>query len=245
MRKIIKISGLGTTNFLQKITSNDLNNSNGNLIYSLLLTPQGKVLEDFFLLQEDDDAWLLDCNSEGADKLLSQLKKYSLGLQLSIELDNKRKVFLSQEGPGYKDPRDPRLGYRYYSEEAENLILPSPDLYYDLAIPILYSDFLPGEFYPFDLGFDYGLSYSKGCYIGQEVITRTKFLGEVRKKVCKIKLLQALTEKEDLYLEGRKIGQILALYPERKALALVKKDLVREGDFLTNQEGQIIAQLVI
>ena len=237
-RKIIKITGKDATNFLQRITTNDIKQE--GLIYSLLLTPQGKVLDDFFLLMEGD-IWLLDCYSDAKSALLARLEKYSLGADVSFTEEKEIKVFLSEEARGYQDPRHPKLGFRFYAKEAEELTQLPDDIYYQLALPRLYLDIPSGEFFPFDLGFDSGLSYKKGCYIGQEVITRTKFLGEVRKTVLKIKTFT--DNKEDLYLDGRKIGKIIALYAENKGLALVKKDLLAGQEEFTNLERKILAIL--
>jgi folate-binding protein YgfZ len=238
-RKIIKITGKDATSFLQRVTSNDINKE--GLIYSLLLTPQGKVLDDFFLLREGD-TWLLDCFAEAQKDLLLRLGKYSLGVEVSFEEALEIKVFLSEEARGYQDPRDPRLGFRFYAKEAEELTQPPEDLYYQLALPRLYIDIPSGEFFPFDVGFDPGLSYNKGCYIGQEIITRTKFLGEVRKGV--IKLQTFTSNKEDLYHEGRKIGKIIALYSDNRGLALVRRDLIVSKMELTDLENKLLAKVI-
>ena len=238
-RKIIKITGKDANGFLQRVTSNDINKE--GLIYSLLLTPQGKVLDDFFLLR-DGDTWLLDCFAQAKDDLLLRLEKYSLGVEVSLEEEEEIKVFLSEEARGYQDPRDPRLGFRFYAKEAESLKNPPEDLFYQLALPRLYIDIPSGEFFPFDLGLDAGLSYNKGCYIGQEIITRTKFLGEVRKGVIKIKTFT--NNKEDLYYEGRKIGKIIALYSDNRGLALVRRDLIVSEMELKNLENKLLAKVI-
>jgi len=90
-RDIISISGSDSASFLQNVITNDINKLNeSNSLYSALLTPQGKYLYDFFILKREKN-YLIDCESETAENLLSCFQKYKLNANIefkNITLDN-------------------------------------------------------------------------------------------------------------------------------------------------------------
>ena len=74
-RDIISISGSDSASFLQTVITNDIDKLNeSNSLYSALLTPQGKYLHDFFILKHEKN-YLIDCESETAENLLSESSK--------------------------------------------------------------------------------------------------------------------------------------------------------------------------
>lgn len=247
--------------------------------YSLLLTPQGKVLYDFFVLFDSQiGEYYLACSPLVIDEIHKKLQLYRLRAAVTIErlgpearLDYRLSpgassvlagLSLSERaGGGYRedegvaaagyrlsDPRLATLGLPLVplelqltfdgdeegqlAEQAE-LDMPLLDaLLLRLAVPQFGVDFLPGEYFPFDLGFEnFGaLSYSKGCYVGQEVVTRTKFRGQVRKFVTVLLPVNAAAtvianvERGAAVISaaGRQCGAVIGTHSDRAVLALIR-----------------------
>ena len=84
-RDIISVSGSDSASFLQNVITNDINKLNeSNSLYSALLTPQGKYLYDFFILKHEKN-YLIDCESETAENLLSCFQKYKLNANIEFK----------------------------------------------------------------------------------------------------------------------------------------------------------------
>ncbi len=84
-RDIISISGSDSASFLQNMITNDVNKLNeSNSLYSALLTPQGKYLYDFFILKREKN-YLIDCESETTENLLSCFQKYKLSANIEFK----------------------------------------------------------------------------------------------------------------------------------------------------------------
>lgn len=229
-RQILTISGTDVESFLQQILTNDLKLLN-TIQYHLLLTPQGKLLHDLFLIKLGNKI-ILDCNIHATQDIIDTLKKYQLGADVQIDIDDTMFVYGNFNNDGYQDPRHPKFGFRAYSNRlvTADSNIDYNSLHYDLSLPQLYRDFDSGQYFPFELKFDKfnAISYNKGCYIGQEVITRTAFRGVVRKSIYKLAIdsIEPLTEKLAIFVEEQKIGNILGYYKDNHALALLKSDLL-------------------
>ena len=143
-RGVILISGNDAENFLQNIITNDIKKvTNSNSIFAALLTPQGKYLNEFFIIKHKD-GFLLDCNESSTNNLRENLSKYKLRSKveikvvsseyaigiinsekfkdLQIELDNEKNTIYFRETPIFLDPRTDELGARIFSK-LENFYL--------------------------------------------------------------------------------------------------------------------------
>ena len=143
-RGVILISGNDAENFLQNIITNDIKKvTNSNSIFAALLTPQGKYLNEFFIIKHKD-GFLLDCNESSTNNLRENLSKYKLRSKveikvvsseyaigiinsekfkdLQIELDNEKNTIYFRETPIFLDPRNDELGARIFSK-LENFYL--------------------------------------------------------------------------------------------------------------------------
>ncbi len=233
-RKILIISGADSESFLQQLVTNNVKKIGNDLQYNLLLSPQGKLLHDFFILKITDNDYWLDCYEEAVDDIIAILIKYRLGSKVEFSINDS--IFVNSASNGYRDPRHEKLPFRAYSateiSEEDNY-----DIYYQLSLPRLYNDFESGRYFPFEVGFDKfnAISYTKGCYIGQEVITRTHHRGSVRKKVYRITSDMKLTANSDLFIDDKKIGVILGIYWQGNALALLNSEMV--SDNLKSNDG--------
>ena len=234
-RKLVKISGVDSVKFLQNILSNDIGKINEtNLQYNLLLTPQGKISYDFFIFKFLNEFYL-DCHAKFLNDIKKKLQIYKLHSDVQIE-NFDAEIFICDENLDiycYPDPRHTNLGYRYYNFIKSKEVNPHLDInmlkIYDghrlqCLIPEFGIDFMPEEFFPLDLGIDRlnGISFNKGCYVGQEVTARMNYRGKRKKYLEYINLNDYIIRDKDIIKDDKKIGVILKTY-NTGALSLLKK----------------------
>jgi folate-binding protein YgfZ len=230
MRRQIIVSGKDAEIFLQQITTNDIKNAE-KLIYSLFLTPNGKLLHDVFILKVNHEAFVLDCFEGALNDVESFLRKYKIGLKVTIE----QTEFNLLE---YDDPRHESFG-KYSYENKFNV-------HYDLCLPRLYYDFESEKYFPFDVGYEKfnSISYNKGCYIGQEVITRTHFRGVIRKKVYSVKTLSDGKKGAEIFSQEQKVGVLLNSYGAEnnftRYLAVMNSEILKLSEKLTLNNGTVV-----
>lgn len=189
-RVIWRISGKDRESFLQNIVTNDLGRLKTGLVYSALLTPQGKYLADFFLVPLDE-AILLDVSNKVSESLIRRLSMYRLRADVKIE---PCQIHVTRGlGPAapdaFADPRDPSLGWRRYQPETGD----PPSVDWDAVrvagcIPESGIELIPDESYILECGFERlnGVDFRKGCYVGQEVTARMKHKTELRKGLVSV-----------------------------------------------------------
>jgi hypothetical protein len=180
-RTVLRLSGADAHGFLQGLVTRD---AGGTLTYSALLTPQGKYLADFFLLDRGDDI-LLDVKTDLAATVAQRLSMYRLRADVAIdaaEIPVARGLGEAPEG-AHADPRDPTLGWRGYGMQGG-----APEIDWDAlrvaaCVPETGVELVPNETYILEAGFDRlsGVDHRKGCYVGQEVTARMKHKTELKK----------------------------------------------------------------
>ena len=230
-RSILSLSGKDALVFLQNIVTNDLNNYSYS--YNYLLSPQGRYLYDFFVLKLSPDQLFIDIDSISAQSFLQKLTIYKLRRDIEIKnLASEYLVLYSREKMEINegviasncDPRFSKLGFRSIVESscANKLELVGNNLYmqdkYEFTIPDGRDDLIAGNSVVFQFGAEElaAVSFSKGCYIGQEVISRAKYQGVTRKKLFKLVSDKKIafndigTEITDL--RGEKIGIFCSSY---------------------------------
>jgi len=230
-RSILSLSGKDALVFLQNIVTNDLNNYSYS--YNYLLSPQGRYLYDFFVLKLSPDQLFIDIDSISAQSFLQKLTIYKLRRDIEIKnLASEYLVLYSREKMEINegviasncDPRFSKLGFRSVVESscANKLELVGNNLYmqdkYEFTIPDGRDDLIAGNSVVFQFGAEElaAVSFSKGCYIGQEVISRAKYQGVTRKKLFKLVSDKKIafndigTEITDL--RGEKIGIFCSSY---------------------------------
>ena len=114
-RMILCISGPDAKSFLQNLVTNDVAKLKNNIIYAALLTPQGKLFSDFFLV-DSNQGILIDVHSNVGDSLLNTFNLYKLRAEIKIEkTDLKVSTGIDNKPPkAFDDPRHPNMGWRYY-----------------------------------------------------------------------------------------------------------------------------------
>ena len=249
-RSLISISGEDTFSFLQGIVTNDIEVLRaGEPCYSAILSPQGKIICDFTLIL-DQNRILLDCHLICEKELVRRLSRYKLRSDVAItpinhmsvccilQLDPDCKIDF-ENTPLFSDPRHPALGQRLIHPKPAELSVKktlidiggteiAPEVYYDLCLGLGIVDFgkdvTPETQYPLELGLDFinGVSFSKGCYVGQEVTTRMKTRSLVKKIPAIIDTTnqQAFQIGEAVMVSDRNVGKIISV-SENCAIALV------------------------
>jgi folate-binding protein YgfZ len=200
-RSILALAGDDRRNFLQGLITQDIRSlSSQPMLYTLLLSPQGKILFDFFLIERGEEIWL-DCAREQQESLQAHLLKYKLRAKITLQSRPELKVYaMLPPFPAatdttdasllaLPDPRHPQLGSRFISQETLAALPFSQHESQRLALGIPESrDFIPDRSFPMEFGIQHlhGISYSKGCYIGQELIARHKTRGTLHKALFQI-----------------------------------------------------------
>lgn len=170
-RAVIRLSGEDVRGFLQGLVTNDVL---GPLpVWAGLLTPQGKALFDFIIWADGDDI-LLDCEADQADALVRRLSMYRLRRPITIARDPALAVHWSPDGSeGTPDPRNPALGHRWIAApdeaaegwHAHRLSLGTVEGMAELGQDkTLWLEANARE--------QNGVSFTKGCYVGQENTAR-------------------------------------------------------------------------
>ncbi|UWQ96569.1 folate-binding protein [Rhodobacteraceae bacterium M385] len=180
-RTVLRLSGKDAHGFLKGLVTRD---AGEGLAYSALLTPQGKYLADFFLLDRGDDL-LLDVKTDIAASVAQRLSMYRLRADVTIKetgLSVSRGLGDAPEGT-FADPRDPALGWRGYGLEGGDPSINWDAIRVAACVPETGIELVPNDTYILEAGFDRlaGVDHRKGCYVGQEVTARMKHKTELKK----------------------------------------------------------------
>ena len=221
-RAVIRLSGEDVRGFLQGLVTNDVT---GPLpVWSALLTPQGKALFDFFVWADGDDL-LLDVEASQADALVRRLTLYRLRRPIRIAIDTALAVHWTE---GVADPRLPALGQRWIAPASDPV-----DGWHahrlSLGVTEGVGELSNGETLWLECNARelHGVSFTKGCYIGQENTARMHHRAKVNRRL----VIAPLTEPGDrtratypdlgLMIEHRRV-EVLgdALIPDWLAPAL-------------------------
>lgn len=238
-RTLIRLSGDDIIPFLQGLITQDAQKlAKSEALYTALLSPQGKFLHDFFLVPRGDSIWL-DVAKTRADDLLNRLKLYKLRSKISIEPLPESYGMVAIWGgasDGITDPRLKEMGQRLYGErdtirsyaksiaqagdyEAHRIKHTIPDG----AIDMIFEKSLLLEFGFEDL---HGVSFSKGCYVGQEVTARSKYRGQVRKHLARASAAENLPQKgTNIMMNDQMVGELLSV-SGTEALAMLRVEAI-------------------
>ncbi|AXI41651.1 folate-binding protein YgfZ [Sulfitobacter sp. SK011] len=190
-RRILRLTGDDTLDFLQGLITNDVKKLSQGPIYAAILTPQGKFFADFFVAK-DGDGVLLDVADSLADMLLQRLNMYKL--RASVEIAATDLHLHRGLGPvpedGYADPRTDAMGWRAYRVDPQIDNNVNWDaLRVTHMIPKTGIELTPDTFI-LEVGFERlnGVDFRKGCYVGQEVTARMKHKTELRKGLAQVSI---------------------------------------------------------
>jgi len=178
-REVIEISGNDSISFLQNIVTNDVTEINlKKIIHSFLLTSKGKILFDFYL-HKFEEKILVDIDRKFSEELLKYLFFYKLRSDVRLDRSNNLFVYWTQQNISHpKDPRNPDNGTRFvnYKLMGDNINATEDD--YDEnrifnSVVELGKDYYSDTIFPHELPYyTKSISFKKGCFIGQEIISR-------------------------------------------------------------------------
>ncbi|HTI01649.1 MAG TPA: folate-binding protein [Acidisoma sp.] len=204
-RGVIAIEGDDRVAFLQGLVSNDVAAVRpGHPIWAAFLTPQGKWLADFFII-DDGSRLLVDCERQQMEDLAKRLSRYRLRLRVTLQPEPEMTVQVAWGGKpaadqGFvPDPRLPDFAWRKVTGSPEPTTA-TPEQWdrYRLSagLPDGSKDMETDRSVLLEAGFDElnGVSWSKGCYMGQELTARTKYRGLIKRRLVPVTIEGPLPE---------------------------------------------------
>tara|TARA_Y100000590_G_scaffold455474_1_gene604188 strand:- start:201 stop:1046 length:846 start_codon:yes stop_codon:yes gene_type:complete len=233
--KFITISGNDSANFLQGIMTNNINNCNLNeSIYSCLLSPQGKFLADFFIIQLKDK-YLIEINKKFKDEFLKKINIYKLRSKITINENNEYVSLLilnynnqiknNEDIIAFPEPRKNNLGTKMFIKSKDlnnflkknNLKELSMEDYRELLIknliPYSPEDLIVNKSLLLENNFENlnAIDWHKGCYIGQEITARMKYRSLLKKKLRSLELLSGKIKPGlKIIYDEKEIGDIIS-----------------------------------
>ncbi len=231
-RALVAVVGADAVTFLDNLVTADVATVPvGRARFAGLLSPQGKILFEFFALRSES-GFILDTPASQAADLIKRLSLYRLRAKVTITESGRGVVVAPVRGAGgYADPRDERLGFR---DPGESLVTADTTRYHahriGLGIPEGGRDYPFGDTYPHEANYDQlsGVSFTKGCFVGQEVVARMQNKTVVRKRVVKITASAPLVEGTAIKLGDADIGRVGSVDGTR-GLALLRLDRAIEA----------------
>ncbi len=212
-RAVLAVDGADAVAFLQGLITHDVALvAPGRAVFAGLLSPQGKALFDFHLHAGDDGAILIDVAAEKADALLKRLSMYKLRKAVTLARRDDLAVLASWPGGAPVDARAAALGARWIG--AAGSAPAGADAYdaHRLGVGVPDSaDIGSDELLWLETGADLldGVSFTKGCYVGQENTARMHHRDKVRRRLVPVTLAgdpgDALEVKDG---EGRACGKL-------------------------------------
>ena len=244
-RAVVRIAGPEAKTLLQNVVTLDMDgvDSHGSG-YGALLTPQGKILWDF-VLHRLPDGYGADLRAGEAEGFAKRLSMYKLRAKVQIGLAADLAVFAAwssgfssgtsaqEGGEAPSDPRLAELGTRWLaasgSVKTDALAADWHRHRISHAIPEGGIDFLFGEAFPHDAAMDslHGVAFEKGCYIGQEVVSRMRHRGTARRRIVALHAKGPLPEPGADIVAGERLVGRLGSSADGHAIGLVRLDRLR------------------
>jgi folate-binding protein YgfZ len=254
-RGVVKVAGDDARNFLHGLFSADiLKLTPGEARFGALLSPQGKILADFIVVEapaQDGGGFFLDAPRALANPLVAKLKVYKLRSRVIVEdLSDVLGVLAAWDGNGkstfglaYADPRLPALGLRVMlpahraADAAAGLGATLVDAStYDahriaLGIPRGGVDFSYGDAFPHETDMDQlgGVDFAKGCYVGQEVVSRMEHRGIARTRAMTVRYDGAAPQAGVAVMAGERQVGTMGSAAAGRGLALLRLDRVADA----------------
>jgi tRNA-modifying protein YgfZ len=249
-RGVVKVAGDDARKFLNGLITSDIARvTPEQAAFTALLTPQGKIIVDFILAEApaaDGGGFFLDCPRALAPALMQRLNFYKLRAKIIIEdLSETLGVLAIWDGAGsteyglcYGDPRLPDLGMRCMlpphlaAEAAADLGAELTDASaYEahriaLGVPRGGLDFIYGDAFPHETDMDQlgGVDFGKGCFVGQEVVSRIEHRGTARTRVVPVRYDGFAPEAGTPVSAGEKSIGTLGSSAQGRALAMLRLD---------------------
>lgn len=253
-RGVIAVTGPDASGWLDSLVTNDLSAMERKpIVFAGLLSPQGKVLFEFFVMK-GCGGLLLDTSRETLTPLVKRLQMYKLRANVALaDVSVEWGVVWGARAPSNGPPQslqgailaaDPRAPTHLWRGAAPNAAMAqlSPAGPYAaervrLGIAEAPDDYALGDIFPHEANYDLagGVSFTKGCFIGQEVVSRMQNKSVVRKRVVRISAPGDLTHGADITAGATVIGKVGSVH-RAQALALLRLDRAAEAE----DKGEIL-----
>ncbi|HKO73635.1 MAG TPA: folate-binding protein [Bradyrhizobium sp.] len=253
-RGVVKVSGEAAREFLNGLVTTDVMLLRPGLArFGALLTPQGKIVVDFLLAEAPSEGggFLIDCPRALAQALTDKLGFYKLRAKVTIEnLSDSLGVLAAWHGElatkpdlAFADPRQPALGWRILvagplAQKVADLI--GAEMVDSAAyeahriasgVPRGGLDFIYGDAFPHETNMDrlHGVDFDKGCYVGQEVVSRMQHRGTARTRTVRVIVDGPSPEPGATVLAGDKAVGTMGSSAIPHGLALMRTDRVADA----------------
>ena len=254
-RSILRIVGNEAKELLQSIITQDVKLlQKDNAIYGAILTPHGRIMHDFFAY-EIKGGILLDCNKDELMDIAKIIHKFALGKQVDFEdlsddyniyadlteqVGSLGLVIVEDDIIAVNDPRLGQMGKRIISPVklgSKNDLTDYEVHRIDLGIVDCAYDGIKNKTLPLELGLDKlnGISFDKGCYVGQELTARTHFRGGAKKQVF---VINAVPESDKIMADEIEAGWVFSK-AGGKALTIVRSRYLGGNNSLT-VDGEVL-----
>jgi folate-binding protein YgfZ len=248
-RGILEIAGADRVTFLQGLVSNDVTAASpGRAVWAALLTPQGKWIADFFIFA-DGERLLLDCERLQTADIASRLLRFKLRSQIAIQdktdeilvhaaWDSPTSVVTPAMVTEAPDPRLAAAGTRILTNGPieTNATVAEWDAHrLSLGLPDGTRDLEAEKTTLLEAGFDElsGVSWTKGCYMGQELTARTKYRGLVKRRLIPVTISGSQATPGDIITrDGNDVGTLRSVLGDQ-GLALLRIDAL-DGELTCN-----------
>lgn len=259
-RAVLRITGDDARRFLEGIITNDVDSLRPDQArFAALLTPQGKIIADFFLAgvdAEDGGGFIIDVPHALAEDLATKLGFYKLRAKAAIEVRPDLAVFAILEGRAsaelglvFDDPRHPGLGQRIVLPEADakavlegaGFTIGEPDEWQvwriAVGVPEGGKDFVYGDAFPHETDMDQlnGVDFDKGCFIGQEVVSRMERKAIPKTRIVPVTFDAAPMAGAEVKAGERPAGR-MGSSANGKGLAMLRLDRVHDA----LQKGEVL-----
>ena len=231
-RGIILIEGKDRFKFIQGIISNDIELLRKKpSIYSSLLTPQGKFQYDFFI-SNFKEKFYLECDISEQEELISKFMMFKLRLDVKVSINSDYNIILSKKKLNFSERNsssifsfyDPRFDNSFFSRtyadsnflnEIKKQYVEIDEKRYETlrlnyCIPDFSIDATKAKSLLLEMRFDElnGISWTKGCYMGQEITARMKHRNIVKKKIFKVLIDFRSNLKNEITLDNETVGKL-------------------------------------
>jgi tRNA-modifying protein YgfZ len=254
-RGVLKVSGEDARNFLNGLVTTDVTKLRPGLgRFGALLTPQGKITADFMITEMPaghGGGFLFDCPRALAQTLTAKLTFYKLRAKVAVEnLSDDLGILAAWDGEfsrqpdlAFPDPRDTALGWRILIPEqlkqktadliGANLVDSTVYEAHRIAcgVPRGGLDFMYGDAFPHETNMDrlQGVDFDKGCYIGQEVVSRMQHRGTARTRTARVLVDGPAPEVGVTILAGEKPVGTMGSSSGQNGIALIRTDRVADA----------------
>ncbi len=258
-RAVVDVYGPDARSYLHSLVTNDIMKlAPRQTCWAALLTPQGKILFDFFVLalvtDGEESHFLLDVSASQRDALVNRMNMYRLRRKVEITPREDLVVGVDlapAEAPDgavvYADPRFADFGTRAFLPVAAAEALSDDASAWHarrirLGLPDSDRDIGTQKLFPHEADFDClnGVSFSKGCYVGQEVVSRMQHRATVRNRLLPVIGTQPLRPGLTISGAGKRIGETFSTSDEH-AIALIRLDraaaALENGESLRTENG--------